>query len=76
MRGLKETEGWWQKLYETTSKIKELLVLDGSLMIGYTPMPQKKFGNFFRMVVTCQPPPTPSTMDFAIEQIEKIAKKL
>lgn len=76
MRNEEETSAWWKKLYDITAKIKELLVLDGQLMIGYTPMPQKKFGNFFRMVVSCQPPPTYKSMDFVIEQIEKIAKKL
>ncbi|KAK0086291.1 hypothetical protein PV325_003437 [Microctonus aethiopoides] len=76
MRNEEETSAWWKKLYDITAKIKELLVLDGQLMIGYTPMPQKKFGNFFRMVVSCQPPPTYKSMDFVIEQIEKIAEKL
>lgn len=76
LRGQDENDAWWNKLYDSTSKIKELLVLDGRLMIGYTPMKHKNFGNFFRMVVCCQPPPSHSTMDFAIEQIEKIGSKL
>lgn len=76
MRGQDENDDWWKKLYDSTSKIKELLVLDGRLMIGYTPMKHKGFGNFFRMVVCCQPSPSHSTMDFAIEQIEKIGGKL
>lgn len=76
MRNKKETDDWWKKLYDITAKTKELLVLDGRLMIGYTPMKQKNFGNFFRMVVCCQPQPSHDTMDFAIEQIEKIGGKL
>lgn len=76
LRNQQETPVWWQKIYDVTRKIKELLVLDGKLMIGYTPMVQKKLGNFFRMVVCCQPPPTNHNMDFAIEEIEKIGEKL
>lgn len=76
MRDKEENEAWWKKLHDVTSKIKELLVLDGSVMIGYTPMSQKKLGNFFRMVVSCQPPPTYAGMDFVIEQIEKFGAPL
>lgn len=53
--------------------MKECMTLEGSLMIGYTPLPQKNYGNFFRMVVNCQPPPTESSMDYVIQEIEKFA---
>lgn len=76
MRGKEETQEWWEKLYKVTSKIKERMTLEGSLMIGYTPLPQKNLGNFFRMVVNCQPPPTESSMDYVIQQIEKYAFKM
>ncbi|XP_034940608.1 cysteine sulfinic acid decarboxylase [Chelonus insularis] len=76
MRGQEETEDWWKKLYYITTKIKELLVLDGHLLIGYTPLTQKNYGNFFRMVVCCVPPPNVASMNFVMEQIEKIGGKL
>ncbi|XP_015110026.1 cysteine sulfinic acid decarboxylase [Diachasma alloeum] len=76
MRTQEETPDWWQKLYNITREIKELLVLEGTLMIGYTPMGQKKLGNFFRMVVSCQPPPTHQSMDFVVQEIERIGEKL
>ncbi|KAL0132036.1 hypothetical protein PUN28_000067 [Cardiocondyla obscurior] len=76
MRNQKETPAWWKKLYEITTLIKKRMTLDGSLMISYTPLPQKELGNFFRMVVNCQPPPTKSSMDYAISQIEKFAADL
>lgn len=63
-------------MHEVTMQIKKLMTLDGSLMISYMPLPQKELGNFFRMVVNCQPPPTKSSMDYAISQIEKFAADL
>lgn len=76
MRNQKETLDWWKTLYSVTVEIKKRLILEGSLMINYTPLPQKELGNFFRMVVNCQPPPTKSSMDYAIDQIEKVAADL
>ncbi|XP_033342676.2 cysteine sulfinic acid decarboxylase [Megalopta genalis] len=76
MRGQEETQDWWNKLYRITAKIKELMMLDGSLMIGYTPLTYKNHGNFFRMVVTCQPPKTEASMDFAIDKLEQLARDL
>lgn len=76
MREQEETEEWWQKLYIITSKIKERMVLNGSLMIGYTPLLHKNIGNFFRMVLNCQPSPTQSAMDYAIKQIETFGSDL
>lgn len=76
MRDKEETEDWWQQLYVVTTTIKKCLTLKGSLLIGYTPLPHKNIGNFFRMVVTCQPPPTESSMDYVIRQIEESAADL
>ncbi|KAG7200793.1 hypothetical protein KM043_003166 [Ampulex compressa] len=71
MRGQEETRDWWERLYRITAKIKELMTMEGTLMIGYTPLSHKSIGNFFRMVVACQPAPTTASMDYAIEEIEK-----
>lgn len=76
MRDQEETEEWWQKLYTVAPKIKERMTLEGILLIGYTPLSSKNFGNFFRMVVTCQPMATKSSMDYAIEQIERLGADL
>ncbi|XP_025160505.1 LOW QUALITY PROTEIN: cysteine sulfinic acid decarboxylase-like [Harpegnathos saltator] len=76
MREQRETQEWWNKLYKITSKIKERMILEGTLMIGYTPLQAKNIGNFFRMVINCQPPPTESSMDYVISQIEKFALNL
>lgn len=77
MLGQPETSNWWKQLYNTTTEIKKRLTLRGSVMIGYTPLlHRKECGNFFRMVVTCQPPPTESSMDFVIKEIQEVALKL
>ncbi|XP_076759189.1 cysteine sulfinic acid decarboxylase [Xylocopa sonorina] len=76
MRGQSETEAWWDKLYEITAKIKERMMIEGTLMVGYSPLSYNKIGNFFRMVVTCQPPPSEATMDFTIDKIEQLSADL
>ncbi|KAL6445952.1 hypothetical protein ACFW04_000967 [Cataglyphis niger] len=77
MLGQPETSNWWKQLYNTTIEIKKRLTLRGSVMIGYTPLlHRQECGNFFRMVVTCQPPPTESSMDFVIKEIQEVALKL
>ena len=52
--------------------IKERMIKEGSLMIGYQPLKHKNLGNFFRMVVHCLPPPTNKEMDFVLDEIERI----
>ncbi|XP_020295181.1 cysteine sulfinic acid decarboxylase-like [Pseudomyrmex gracilis] len=75
MRGQEETPIWWRDISRVTTKIKESMVLDGSLMIGYTPLPNLLV-NFFRMVVSCEPPPTEASMDYVISQIERFGANL
>lgn len=52
--------------------MKERLVIDGTVMIGYTPLTFKKLGNFFRMVVSCVPSPTNVDMDYVVKEIERV----
>lgn len=73
MRDQPETEEWWDKLYEIAPKIKERMMMNGTLMIGYMPLSFKKLGNFFRMVINCQPPPSKASMDYVINKIEELA---
>lgn len=76
MRDQLETSNWWKQLYNTTTEIKKYLTLRGSVMIGYTPLQHRECGNFLRMVVTCHPPPTESSMDYVIKEIEEVALEL
>lgn len=66
---------WWNYISKITISIKEQMMKNGNLMIGYTPLHHKNIGNFFRMVITCQPPATRASMDFVLNEIEKIAEK-
>jgi len=76
MRNQKETPAWWERLYAVTVEIKKRLMLEGSLMIICTSLPQLKLGNFFRMAVKCHPSPTESSMDYILNQIEKAGADL
>lgn len=76
MRTRSETPEWWDELYAVTAKIKERMMMEGTVMVGYSPLSYKNLGNFFRMVVTCQPPPSEASMDYVIEMIEQLAADL
>ncbi|KAG5681676.1 hypothetical protein PVAND_011089 [Polypedilum vanderplanki] len=67
-------EKFWECISKLAVYVKERMMKNGNLMIGYSPLSSKNLGNFFRMVVTCQPPATRESMDFVLEQIEKIAE--
>lgn len=78
MRGDDETrdEKWSERLSKVTALIKEGMMRNGNLMIGYQPLASKGLKNFFRMVVTAQPFATHHMMDFVLDQIESIAEGL
>ncbi|XP_055643248.1 acidic amino acid decarboxylase GADL1 isoform X2 [Toxorhynchites rutilus septentrionalis] len=69
-----EDQSWWSTIFKITTLIKERLVTQGNMLIGYAPLPHKGIGNFFRMVVTCHPRPTYSSMQFVIEEIQRIGE--
>uniref|UniRef100_A0A182NFF7 Glutamate decarboxylase n=1 Tax=Anopheles dirus TaxID=7168 RepID=A0A182NFF7_9DIPT len=71
-----ETADWWQRLYSVTADIKEQLVKRGTMLIGYVPLLHKGIGNFFRMVVTCHPRPTAESMQYVIDEIERVGEEL
>lgn len=75
LRNQSRDEGWWKRMSKVTAYIKERMVMNGNLMIGYSPLVSKNFGNFFRMVVTCQPLATYESMDFVLNEIEGIVKE-
>ena len=76
MRTDQETPDWWQRLYSVTADIKEQMVKRGTVLVGYVPLLHKGIGNFFRMVVTCHPRPTPETMRYVIDEIERVGEQL
>ncbi|CAI9724269.1 cysteine sulfinic acid decarboxylase-like [Octopus vulgaris] len=70
-----ETEEWWQKLSKVGPKIKERMVSEGTLMVGYQPLPSMNKVNFFRFVL-CQENCEESDLDFIIEEIRRFGKDL
>jgi hypothetical protein len=57
-------------------KIKERMVLDGQMMIGYVPLPHKKVPNALRLVLPAQPHKTHEDMDAILKIVINIGKQL
>lgn len=74
IRGQEENYEWWAKLYAVAPVIKERMVRSGSLMVGYTPLPSKNKGNFFRMTLACFPPARKEDIDFTLDEIERLGE--
>jgi sulfinoalanine decarboxylase / aspartate 1-decarboxylase len=64
----------WENVSAITALIKERMMLNGNMMIGYSPLHHKGVGNFIRMVITCHPPATEDSMRFVLDQIEEIGE--
>ena len=76
LRGQEETEEWWARLEAVAPRIKEAMIRDGSLMIGYQPLPYKNIKNFFRFVLHGVPRPSKENMEFVVNEIERIGNKM
>lgn len=70
--GMEETKEWWDKIFKIAPLIKESMIKSGTLMVGYSPLPHKGKGNFFRMALTCQPPVTRTDIDFVLNEIDRL----
>lgn len=68
-----ENESWWNEVYEFVPKIKKNMIKEGSIMVNYAPLHSKGIGNFFRMTLTCFPPPTETSINYLLDEIERIA---
>lgn len=76
LRGQEKNDQFDQQVSAATAKIKERMSLDGTLMIGYQPLPHKKLSNFFRMVIHGIPHPTQKDMDFVLDEIQRCGEQL
>lgn len=76
LRGLEETKKWWEKVFKVAPIIKEAMIKTGTLMVSYSPLPHKKKGNFFRMVLTCHPPAKTSDIDFVLNEIDRLGSNI
>lgn len=74
LRDVNETSDWWTELYTVAPLIKERMVMSGTLMIGYTPLPQQGLGNFLRMVQSCFPPATEDDINFVLDEITRLGE--
>lgn len=71
-----EDEDWWTQLSAVAPVIKERMVREGTMMIGYQPLANKKLVNFFRLVVPSQPEPTHRDMDFIVDEFHRLGRDL
>ena len=76
MRKQERNEEFYQQLSQVPPKIKERLVMKGSLLIGYQAMSHKNLVNFFRMVVHAFPQPTNDDMVHVLDQIDQCGRDL
>jgi len=76
LRGKTEDEAWWKEIGSIAPKVKEQMILEGTLMIGYQPLPYKGLANFFRMVLHAVPKPSKEDMEHIVNEIHTIGSKL
>ncbi|ESO87765.1 hypothetical protein LOTGIDRAFT_127363 [Lottia gigantea] len=75
LRGQKETPEWWEKLGKISPIIKERMIKEGSLMIGFVPIKMKGLVNFFRIIVI-NPACEHSDMDRILSEIDRLGSDL
>lgn len=71
-----ENKSWWDALYKSVPTIKKNMIQQGAIMVNYAPLPSKNIGNFFRMTLACFPPPTETSIDFLLDEIERLGETL
>lgn len=76
MRNQIESDEWWERLSTIAPQIKEKMIKSGTLMVGYSPLPNKNIVNFFRMVLTAYPPAEIEDLDFVVDEIERLGECL
>lgn len=74
LRDVNETSEWWEQVYKVAPLIKEKMTMSGTLMVGYSPLPQKGKGNFVRMVQSCFPPATEADINFILDEINLLGE--
>uniref|UniRef100_A0A8C8WKV8 Cysteine sulfinic acid decarboxylase n=1 Tax=Panthera leo TaxID=9689 RepID=A0A8C8WKV8_PANLE len=73
LRGKQENPDYGERLAKVAPVLKERMVKEGSMMIGYQPHGTR--GNFFRMVVA-NPALTRADMDFLLNELERLGQDL
>uniref|UniRef100_A0A4W4H3Q5 Cysteine sulfinic acid decarboxylase n=1 Tax=Electrophorus electricus TaxID=8005 RepID=A0A4W4H3Q5_ELEEL len=73
LRGKENSADYKDKLAKVAPIIKERMVKQGSMMVGYQPLDGRV--NFFRMVIL-SPQLTQSDLDFCLDEIERLGRDL
>nr|XP_035944537.1 cysteine sulfinic acid decarboxylase isoform X2 [Halichoerus grypus] len=73
LRGKQDSPDYSERLAKVAPVLKERMVKEGSMMIGYQPHGTR--GNFFRMVVA-NPALTRADMDFLLNELERLGRDL
>lgn len=73
LRGKQERPDYHERLSKVAPVLKERMVKEGSMMIGYQPHGTR--GNFFRVVVA-NPALTCADMDFLLNELERLGQDL
>ncbi|XP_013376403.1 PREDICTED: cysteine sulfinic acid decarboxylase isoform X2 [Chinchilla lanigera] len=73
LRGKRESPDYSQRLSQVAPVLKERMVKEGSMMIGYQPHGTR--GNFFRVIVA-NPMLTRADMDFLLDELERLGQDL
>jgi len=76
LRGQEETPEWWESVARVAPRVKEAMVRQGTLMIGYQPLPHKGFVNFFRLVFTAVPEVGKAEVDYMLDEIDRLGRDL
>ncbi|KAK3597058.1 hypothetical protein CHS0354_022061 [Potamilus streckersoni] len=75
LQGKEETPEWWSKVGKVAPLIKEGMIKEGSMMIGYQPLSNKGYVNFFRIIIE-NPWCSYADLDFVMEEIDRLGKNL
>uniref|UniRef100_A0A8C9IUF7 Glutamate decarboxylase n=1 Tax=Piliocolobus tephrosceles TaxID=591936 RepID=A0A8C9IUF7_9PRIM len=73
LRGKQDSPDYHERLSKVAPVLKERMVKEGSMMIGYQPHGPR--GNFFRVVVA-NPALTCADMDFLLNELERLGQDL
>uniref|UniRef100_A0A2K6BF10 Cysteine sulfinic acid decarboxylase n=1 Tax=Macaca nemestrina TaxID=9545 RepID=A0A2K6BF10_MACNE len=73
LRGKQDSPDYHERLSKVAPVLKERMVKEGSMMIGYQPHGTR--GNFFRVVVA-NPALTCADMDFLLNELERLGQDL
>ncbi|XP_076594367.1 acidic amino acid decarboxylase GADL1-like isoform X2 [Chaetodon auriga] len=73
LRSLTDGPELWKKLHTVAPVVKERMMKNGSMMVGYQPHGDK--ANFFRMIII-SPQASRQDMDFVLDEIHNLGKDL